>query len=67
MVRRVAPVQLLGASGAKALGRIEVEQGSVLYLALEDTPRRLKNRIQMMLAQQEMEAVQRGLNIPKRP
>jgi RecA-family ATPase len=30
------------ASGGKALGRIDVTAGQVLYLALEDTPRRLK-------------------------
>jgi hypothetical protein len=38
------------ASGGKALGKIEVPAGPVLYLALEDTPRRLKNRLIKMLA-----------------
>ena len=31
--------------GGYALGRIEVTEGNVLYLALEDTPRRLKTRL----------------------
>jgi hypothetical protein len=38
------------ASGGRALGSISVQAGSVLYLALEDTPRRLKRRLQLMLA-----------------
>jgi hypothetical protein len=33
------------AMGGVALGGIEVEQGDVLYLALEDTKRRLQNRL----------------------
>lgn len=37
------------AGGGRALGRIDVEAGPVLYLALEDTPRRLKNRIGKLL------------------
>lgn len=37
------------ASGAKALGAIEVKQGDVLYLALEDTGRRLKERLTKIL------------------
>jgi hypothetical protein len=37
------------ASGGYALGSIEVEQGDVLYLALEDTARRLKSRLQKIL------------------
>jgi len=37
------------ASGGKALGSIQVEKGEVLYLALEDTKRRLKRRMKMML------------------
>lgn len=37
------------ASGGRALGQIEVEKGGVLYLALEDTPRRLKGRLRMIL------------------
>ena len=36
-------------SGGKALGRAQAEQGGVLYLALEDTPRRLKARLKTML------------------
>jgi len=38
------------ASGGKALGRLDVPAGPVLYLALEDTPRRLKARLLKMLA-----------------
>ena len=37
------------ASGGKALGKIDVEKGGVLYLALEDTKRRLKSRLTSML------------------
>lgn len=37
------------ACGGKALGSIDVEQGSVLYLALEDGPRRLKDRLRTVL------------------
>jgi nucleotide-binding universal stress UspA family protein len=36
-------------SGGRALGKIAVEQGAVLYAALEDPPRRLQNRINMVL------------------
>ncbi len=38
------------ASGGKALGRIDVKQGDVLYLALEDTGRRLQERLAKILA-----------------
>ncbi len=38
------------ASGGCALGQIPVERGGVLYLALEDSPRRLKSRLEKMLA-----------------
>lgn len=37
------------ALGGLALGKIQVEAGAVLYLALEDTQRRLKKRISQML------------------
>ena len=37
------------ASGGRALGKVPVEQGGVLYLALEDGPRRLKKRLEMVL------------------
>ncbi|MBL6996757.1 AAA family ATPase [Desulfobacula sp.] len=37
------------ASGGRVLGQIDVEQRKVLYLALEDNPRRLKPRILKML------------------
>ena len=36
--------------GGKALSKTDVDQGSVIYLALEDTGRRLQNRLQTMLA-----------------
>lgn len=38
------------AAGGKAFGRIDVHSGPVLYLALEDTPRRLKTRMSKLLA-----------------
>lgn len=37
------------ASGGVALGQIKVEKGYVLYLALEDGPRRLKSRLASVL------------------
>ena len=37
------------ASGGYALGSIKCEQGSVLYLALEDNERRLQSRISQLL------------------
>lgn len=37
------------AAGAAALGSIPVQAGSVLYLALEDTPRRLQSRMGKIL------------------
>ncbi|MEV0146318.1 MULTISPECIES: AAA family ATPase [unclassified Nonomuraea] len=37
------------ARGGKALEAIEVERGPVLYLALEDTPRRLQSRMRKIL------------------
>jgi hypothetical protein len=37
------------ASGGYALGKIPVEQGDVLYLALEDNARRLQSRLRMLL------------------
>ena len=38
------------AAGDPALGSIDVEPGPVLYLALEDTPRRLQSRMRKVLA-----------------
>ena len=38
------------ASGGKALGRLDVKQGDVLYLALEDTGRRMQERLAKILA-----------------
>lgn len=40
------------ASGGRALGSITVKPGPVLYLALEDTPRRLQSRMRRILAGQ---------------
>ncbi len=37
------------ATGGRALGKIKVEQGAVLYAALEDTPRRLQGRLSKLL------------------
>lgn len=37
------------ASGGAAFGSVRVEQGESLYLALEDTPKRLQSRLGMML------------------
>jgi hypothetical protein len=39
------------ASGGFAFGKIKVEQGDVLYLALEDNPRRLQTRLRMLLGE----------------
>lgn len=38
------------ALGGKALGKVDVLGGDVLYLALEDTPRRLQSRLTKVLA-----------------
>jgi hypothetical protein len=38
------------AAGAPALGGVAVPQGEVLYLALEDGPRRLRRRLEKLLA-----------------
>ena len=48
------------ASGGKALGRIQVERGDVLYLALEDTQRRLQQRLSAILRD---EACPAGLSL----
>ncbi|MFI6603243.1 AAA family ATPase [Nonomuraea sp. NPDC050536] len=40
------------AGGGKALEAIDVEPGPVLYLALEDTPRRLQSRMSKILGEQ---------------
>jgi hypothetical protein len=39
------------AAGGFAFGKIKVEQGDVLYLALEDNPRRLQTRLRMLLGE----------------
>jgi RecA-family ATPase len=38
------------ANGGRALGKIQVDQGDVLYLALEDTPRRIQDRLEQLNA-----------------
>ena len=38
------------AEGSPALGSVPIEPGPVLYLALEDTPRRLQSRMRTVLA-----------------
>ncbi len=37
------------ASGGVALGKVQVERGDVIYLSLEDVPRRLQQRLRMVL------------------
>ncbi|GLZ02435.1 AAA family ATPase [Actinoplanes sp. NBRC 103695] len=44
------------ACGGKAFGSIPVERGPVLYLALEDTARRLQNRLGKVLGQRKAPA-----------
>lgn len=44
------------AAGYPALGRVPVEPGPVLYLALEDTPRRLQSRMRKVLTGQPASA-----------
>lgn len=44
------------AAGTAALGGVAVEAGPVLYLALEDTPRRLQRRMRQMLGTQQAPA-----------
>jgi len=41
------------ASGGKALNAIDVERGVVIYAALEDTPRRLQGRLEILLGSNE--------------
>lgn len=38
------------ATGGEAIGNVKVKKGTVLLLALEDTPRRLKDRVKKMTA-----------------
>jgi hypothetical protein len=45
----VLTVALAVASGGRAFGAIPVKQGAVLYLALEDSHRRLQNRLEQVL------------------
>lgn len=56
------------AAGGKALGKIDVESGAVLYAALEDPARRLQNRLDIVM---QGEAVPVGLDfvtvLPRMP
>jgi RecA-family ATPase len=38
------------AEGGKAMGSIDVEAGEVLYAALEDNPRRIRDRLKSLLS-----------------
>lgn len=49
----VLDLALAVASGGRALGAVEVEQGDVLYLALEDGHRRLQDRCRHLLGRGE--------------
>jgi hypothetical protein len=44
------------AAGGYALGKIEVERGDVLYLALEDNARRLQSRLRLLLGEDKAPA-----------
>ena len=46
----VLGLSIAKAAGGKAFGAVDVEQGAVLYEALEDTPRRLQRRLRQVLA-----------------
>jgi hypothetical protein len=46
------------AVGGEAFGSIAVEQGGALYLALEDTPRRLQTRMKLLEAQPDDPALE---------
>lgn len=46
-------VAIAVATGGKALGSIDTEPGDVLYLALEDSPRRLQDRMMTLLADED--------------
>jgi hypothetical protein len=52
-------VALAVGSGGKALGKIDVEAGDALYLALEDNPRRLQSRIGAILSNDGSQAPDR--------
>jgi hypothetical protein len=46
-------ISLAAAAGGKALSRIDLEQGDVLLLALEDSERRLQDRIDTLLGEND--------------
>ena len=52
-------IALAVATGGTALGSIHVEQGDVLYLALEDTKKRLQGRLDKLLHRQNAAAPER--------
>ncbi len=56
------------ASGRPAFGTLDVDPGAVLYLALEDTPRRLQARIRTVLAGEPAPAaLTLGITCPPMP
>lgn len=55
----VLSIAIAVATGGKALGYAESEPGKVLYLALEDGPRRLQDRLMKLLSGEEMDAASR--------
>jgi hypothetical protein len=44
-------ISIAVATGGEALGKVRVERGEALYLALEDNPRRLQRRLQKLLGE----------------
>ena len=44
-------IAIASATGGAVLGSVQVERGDVLYLALEDTARRLQNRVRKILGE----------------
>ena len=52
-------IALAVAAGGFALGSVTVEEGDVLYLALEDTKRRLQGRLDKLLQRQHAEPPER--------
>jgi hypothetical protein len=57
-------MSLATANGGKVLGKIPVEQGRALYLGLEDSPRRLQDRL-LRMTEEFPEALHFGTEIPR--
>lgn len=56
------------ASGGRALGKVAVDRGEVLYAALEDTPRRLQDRLSNVLGgEQPPEGLHIVTGLPRLP